>query len=54
MVRLPTTRTAAMLLTLAGFAAARPVAAQEKVDTPTIERIKSEEMNNGKIMDIMS
>jgi carboxypeptidase Q len=54
MVRLLTTRTAAVLLTVAGFAAARPAAAQEKVDIPTIERIKSEEMNNGKIMDIMS
>ena len=34
--------------------AAAPLAAQEKVDTPTIERIKSEEMNNSKVMDIMS
>ena len=33
---------------------ARPLAAQERVDAATIERIKAEEMNNGKVMEIMS
>jgi carboxypeptidase Q len=33
---------------------AMPLAAQEKVDVTTIERIKSEEMNRGQVMDIMS
>ncbi len=33
---------------------AAPLAAQEKVDTPTIERIKAEETNNSKVMDMMS
>src|SRR6185437_10881172 len=33
---------------------AAPLAAQEKVDDATIERIKSEEMNNSHVMDIMS
>lgn len=36
------------------FALARPIAAQEKVDAATIERIKAESMNNGKVMEIMS
>jgi carboxypeptidase Q len=54
MTRLLPGRTAVVVLTVAGFALARPAAAQEKVDAPTIERIKTEEMNNGKIMDIMS
>lgn len=31
-----------------------PLAAQEKVDVATIERIKAEEMNNSKVMEIMS
>ncbi|MEP6493852.1 MAG: M28 family peptidase [bacterium] len=31
-----------------------PLMAQEKVDVTTIERIKSEEMNKGQVMDIMS
>src|SRR6185437_13305930 len=35
-----------------GFA--MPLAAQEKVDAATIERIKSEEMNHSQVMDIMS
>src|SRR4051812_43548651 len=30
------------------------VAAQEKVDVATIEKIKAEEMNNSKVMDLMS
>jgi carboxypeptidase Q len=33
---------------------AAPLAAQEKVDVATIERIKAEEMNHSQIMDIMS
>ena len=33
---------------------AAPLAAQEKVDDATIERIKSEEMNDSHVMDIMS
>ena len=36
------------------FTFARPIAAQEKVDEVTIERIKAESMNNGKVMEIMS
>ncbi len=39
---------------LALLLAAAPLAAQEKVDTPTIERIKAEEMNNSKVMETMS
>ena len=35
-------------------AVSAPMAAQEKVDVATIERIKTEEMNNSKVMDIMS
>ena len=34
--------------------AARPLAAQERVDAATIERIKAEEMNRSQIMDLMS
>jgi carboxypeptidase Q len=39
-----------------GFAvpSARPVAAQEKVDVATIEKIKAEEMNHSQVMEIMS
>jgi carboxypeptidase Q len=44
-----------LLLPLVTFAAfSWPVAAQEKVDVATIERIKAEEMNHSKVMDIMS
>ncbi|MFI5244065.1 MAG: hypothetical protein ACHQQR_02485, partial [Gemmatimonadales bacterium] len=35
-----------------GFA--MPIAAQEKVDVATIEKIKAEEMNHSQVMDIMS
>ncbi|HXD48069.1 MAG TPA: M20/M25/M40 family metallo-hydrolase [Gemmatimonadaceae bacterium] len=46
----------AALATAGALAAplAAPLAAQEKVDDATIERIKSEEMNNSHVMDIMS
>ena len=33
---------------------ASPLRAQEKVDVATIEKIKTEEMNHGQVMDIMS
>ena len=41
----------ALLIALLPFSSAF---AQEKVDTPTIERIKNEEMNNSHVMEIMS
>jgi carboxypeptidase Q len=43
----------ARLLALCALAAA-PLAAQERVDVATIERIKSEAMNRSQVMDIMS
>src|SRR6516165_198765 len=43
--------TSALIIALAPFA---PLIAQEKVDNATIERIKSEEMNNSHVMEIMS
>ncbi|MEP6620299.1 MAG: M20/M25/M40 family metallo-hydrolase [bacterium] len=39
---------------IAAVALAPALAAQEKVDVAAIERIKSEEMNRGQVMDIMS
>jgi hypothetical protein len=45
---------AALVLSAVAFAGVRPAAAQEKVDVSNIERIKSEEMNNSHVMDIMS
>ncbi|MEP6765528.1 MAG: hypothetical protein ABJB66_14530, partial [Gemmatimonadaceae bacterium] len=39
---------------LGTFALATPLAAQEKVDAATIERIKAEAMNNSKVMETMS
>jgi carboxypeptidase Q len=54
----PPRRLSALLVaavTFAALALARaPLAAQEKVDVATIERIKTEEMNNSHVMDIMS
>ena len=56
-----TLRTVALRATAFTFAAltfavalARPIAAQEKVDAATIERINAESKNNGKVMEIMS
>ena len=43
----------ARLLALCALAAA-PLAAQERVDVATIERIKSEAMDRSQVMDIMS
>jgi len=42
------------LLLLAGAMTAAPLAAQEKVDVATIERIKAEAMDRSQVMDIMS
>ena len=42
------------LLGLAILAVASPLAAQEKVDVATIERIKAEAINNSKVMETMS
>ena len=44
----------AVSLAAALLAMAPTLAAQERVDVATIERIKSEEMNKGQVMDIMS
>ena len=45
---------ARLALAIAAFALASPLAAQEKVDAATIERIKSEATNKSRVMDIMS
>ncbi|HEY4321003.1 MAG TPA: M28 family peptidase [Gemmatimonadales bacterium] len=42
------------LLVVVAAALATPLAAQEKVDVPTIERIKTEAMQHSQIMDMMS
>jgi carboxypeptidase Q len=44
----------ALALAAAVVSFALPLAAQEKVDVATIERIKSEELNRSQVMDIMS
>src|SRR5437764_573679 len=45
---------AALLLAASVLAGRRPAIAQEKVDAAAIEKIKTEEMNNSHVMDIMS
>ena len=47
-------RSCAIGVAIATMATARPAGAQEKLDVPTIERIKAEEMSRGQVMDIMS
>src|SRR4029077_9138045 len=47
-------RWGSLAVAVANLALALPLAAQEKVDVATIERIKAEEMNNSHVMDIMS
>ena len=42
------------LLALAAAMIAAPVAAQEKVDVATIERIKTEALQHSQVMDLMS
>ncbi|HEY5061819.1 MAG TPA: M28 family peptidase [Gemmatimonadaceae bacterium] len=57
MTRTPPRRLTALLIAAAFTALApvrTPLTAQEKVDVSTIERIKTEEMNNSHVMDIMS
>ena len=39
---------------IAGFAVVAPLAAQERVDVTTIEKIKSEEMSRSQVMELMS
>ncbi len=54
MPRLNFERHCRALLVAALFGITPPIAAQEKVDLATVERIKSEEASRGQVMDIMS
>ena len=49
-----TATSCALAVAAAGVVFAQPLAAQEKVDVATIEKIKAEEMQHGQVMEIMS
>jgi carboxypeptidase Q len=53
-MRLLTRATCSSLLAVASLSLAVPLAAQEKVDVATIERIKTEAMQHSQVMDILS